>query len=301
MRIILAVLSALVPAVATHADYSWELGGNLGYADVSDDRGLGELFGADVSSDLVSLSATHYLDAVEEGSVPLALAPFFDPSSELSVAVGEEQRSGRLFTSGNSGGTTHIDDEVSDYSLRGLYLFRESKWYAGGRLAHVDGELWSNRSSVNGTNSGTASNDGRDYAVFAGKYFGTGATRLELSFTQSTEESESSSTSCTFSGFCSTFSYSSEATSDVPKLALMHVRRARAVTYALLGEISEERFRDGTLDGTPLPDFDFDAPRTYFVGAELYPVPTVGVRLGYELVDTPGYDCLLYTSPSPRD
>jgi len=279
---------AFGPTSATHADFSWELAGDLGYADRSDDRGLGESFGEDVSSNLLSVSATHYFDPVEEGSVPLALAAFFDPSSELSVALGQQQTSGELYTSGNTGGTTHIDDDVSDYSLRGLYLFAESKWFAGGRYARLDGDARSNRSNITGTSSGTTSDDRQDYALFAGKYFGTGATRLELSLAQSTEESAASSTSCSFSGFCSTFDHSSEVTLESSSLAVMHVRQFRAATYALLGKITEERFRDGTFDGIPLPDLGQDQPRTYFVGADLYPVPTVGVRLGYELVDWSG-------------
>jgi hypothetical protein len=47
----------------------------------------------------------------------------------------------------------------------------------------------------------------------------------------------------------------------------------------LLGEYSEtqERFEGQT--------FDLPAIPAYFVGAEFYPVPTIGVRLGYESID----------------
>jgi hypothetical protein len=128
------------------------------------------------------------------------------------------------------------------------------------------------------------SDDFDDYALFAGKYFGEGATRLEFSLGQSTEKLGTSSTTCTtFTGSCSTRSFSGEgSTSDTPSLAVMHVGRVRSATYALTGDVSEERARDAL--------FDFDPPRTYFVGAELYPVPAVGVRLGYESVKSPAFD-----------
>jgi hypothetical protein len=58
----------------------------------------------------------------------------------------------------------------------------------------------------------------------------------------------------------------------------MHVRQFRSATYALLGDYSEE--------GDEFPGQD--PPRTYVVGAELYPTPTLGVRLGYERFDTAG-------------
>ena len=233
------------------------------------------------------MSATHYLDPVEEGSGPLALAAFFDPRTQLSIAAGEEDTTSRSFGGPNSFNNAQGKEEISHYSLRGAYLFPKSKWYAGGRYARHDGERRFTSSSINPANvmgSGMISSDVQDYALLAGKYFGMGATRLELSFEQSTEESEISLTSCSFFGFCSTSSFSGETTWDTPKLAVMHVRKFRSATYALLGEYSEtqERFR-GQI-------FDQDATRTYFVGAELYPVATIGVRLGYEAFESPAFD-----------
>ena len=241
VRIILAVLCALAPAVA-HADYSWELAGLFDHTERSADfrrRSTSEF-----DTDLMSLSATHYFDPVAEGSGPLALAAFFEPRTHLSVVAGEEDTTDRFWAGPNSLRVTQGKEEGSDYSLRGLYLFPESKWYAGGRYARHEGERRTSSSSLTGTGSGASSSDVQDYALFAGKYFGKGVTRLELSLEQSTEESETSSTSCSFSGSCSTFTFSGETTGDTPKLAVMHVRRFRSATYALLGEYSEpqERF-----------------------------------------------------------
>lgn len=285
MRAIRRVLWALLlgSAFAAHADYAWELAGLFGHTERN--RDFRRLPTDEYESDLLSFSATHYFNPVEEGSGPPALVAFFDPRTQLSVAAGEKNTMDRSFGGPNSFFNTKGKEEVSDYSLRGVYLFPKSNWYAGGRYGRHEGERRTSSSSINAANvagNGISSSDVQDYALLAGKYFGMGATRLELSLEQSTEESESSSTSCSFFGFCSTFSFSGEETSDTLRLAVMHVGRFRSATYALIGDISEERFRDARLD--------FDPPRTYFVGAELYPVPTIGVRLGYESFKSPAFD-----------
>jgi len=272
-------------AFAAHADYSWELEGVFDHTERNAD--FRRLSTDEVDSDLLSLSATHYFNPVAEGTGPLALAAFFDPRTQVTVAAGEEHSTDQFFGGPNSFFNVQGKEKVSDYSLRGLYLFPESKWYAGGRYKRHDGERRTSSSSINPANvtgSGMSSSDFQDYALLAGKYFGMGATRLELSLEQSTEESETSSTSCSFFGSCSTFSFSGETTFDTPTLAVMHVRRFRSATYALLGEYSEtqERF-EGQI-------FDLPAISTYFVGAEVYPVPTIGVRLGYEKLDSLGLE-----------
>jgi hypothetical protein len=283
MRTTRRVLWALLLCpVAARADYSWQLEGLIDHTERSAD--FRRQSTDEVDTDLLSLSATHYFNPVEHGSGPLALAAFFDPRTQLSVAAGAEQTTDHFFGGPNSFFDVLGKERVSDYSLRGLYLFPESKWYAGGRYARHEGERRTSSSSINPANvtgSGMISSDVQDYALLAGKYFGMGATRLELSLEQSTEESETSSTSCSFFGSCSTFSFSGEATFDTPTLAVMHVRRFRSATYALLGEYSEtqEQF-EGQI-------FDLPAIPTYFVGAELYPLPTIGVRLGYESIDLP--------------
>jgi hypothetical protein len=122
------VLCALVPEIAAHADHFWELSGLFDHADRPEgDRGeqIGEF-----DSDLFSLSATHYFRPVEESSGPVALAAFLDPHTQLSFAAGEEQTTTKLISTRGPAGQT--DQEIMEYSLRGLYLFPESKWHAGG-------------------------------------------------------------------------------------------------------------------------------------------------------------------------
>jgi hypothetical protein len=283
LKIIRRVFCALLlgPAFGAHADYSWELAGVFDHTERSAD--FRRLSTSEFDTDQVSLSATHYFDPVAAGSGPPALAAFFDPRTQLSVAAGEEDTTDRFFGGPNSFVDTQGKEEVSHYSLRGLYLFPKSKWYAGGRYARQDGERRFGSSSISTTGSGARSDDLQGYALFVGKYFGMSATRLELSLEQSTAETELASTTCTtFIGGCSTFNFSGEETSDTPRLAVMHVGRVRSATYALIGDISEERLRDAM--------FDFDPARTYFVGAELYPVSTIGVRFGYESFESPAFD-----------
>jgi hypothetical protein len=277
MRVIRLILLALLlaPAFAAHADYSWELAGLFDHTNRSPD--LNRTPTDELHSHLVSVSATHYFDPVTDGSGPLALAAFFDPRTNLAVAAGEENITDKSYGGPNSFVDVVGKEDVSDYSLSGVYLFPESKWYAGGRYELHDGDRRFSSTSVRGSASGTDSSDLRDYALFAGKYFGKGTTRLELSLGQSTEEDTLSSTSCDRSGVCSApQQFSGEDTWDTLELAVMHVRRFRSATYALLGDVSEQRFRRAGVE----------SPWTYFVGAELYPVSTIGVRVGYERVET---------------
>jgi len=283
-------MALLAPAFGAHADYVWELAGAFDRTEQSADHA--RLSTSEFETDQLSLSATHYFDPVAEGSGPLALAPFFDPRTNLSVVAGDGNTTDRFWAGPNSLRVTTGEEDLSDYSLRGVYVFPESKWYAGGEYARNEGERGFSSTALTGTGFGESSDDVEGYALLAGKYFGKGATRLELTLERSTEESKTSSTSCSFSGFCSTSSQVFEQTFETTRLAVMHVRQFRSATYALLGDISEERFRDGTFNGVSFDDsgFDLDPPRTYFVGAELYPVPTIGVRLGYETVDSTGIE-----------
>ena len=292
MRVIrhtLCAVATLASASAAYADYSWELAGLFDHTE--QDRDTRTLSSSGFDTDLVTLSATRYFDPVEEGSGPLALAAFFDPRTHLSVTAGDGRTSSEFFAGPNSLFHEQAQEDVTDYSLRGLYLFAESKWYAGGRYARQEGERRRSFSSINtATGNGQSSTEEENYAVFAGKYFGTGATRLELTLEQSTTQGEGSSTSCSFGGFCFTSSFNNdESVLDTPRLGVVHVGRVRSATYALLAEYSETRVHspDPLIGGIT---FDPDPPLTYFVGAELYPVPTIGVRVGYDNYDSPGFD-----------
>ena len=275
---------ALGPAFAVYADFSWELSGALGQADRSEEdevfRTLGEF-----ESDLVALSAAYHFDPVEDGNGPYALAGFFDPATRVSVAASEDQQTNRLTTPGVF---AEAERAIADYSVAGQYLFSESRWYAGGRYGRGDfsqPELTQQPPPPPGPRP-TQSFDLERYGLLAGKYFGTGATRLELSLDRSKATSETSLTSC--APTCVTIGTNVESISDTASFEVMHVRRFRSATYALLGGISELQ-AEVTANSTfgPVIAPDPEPVDSYFVGAELYPVPAVGVRLGYVHTDLP--------------
>jgi hypothetical protein len=269
---------ALGCASAAHADFSWEL---AGLASQSERRENFESVVANFESDVVSLSGTYYLDAVADGSGPLALAAFLDPTTNVLVEVSGDEITTEI-------GAQAFEVETKRYSVGGTYVFAQSKWYAGGRYS--SGELdepppqpppaaeWSD-------------GDETEYRVVAGKYLGSGATRLELGFEQRTVETEQWADPCVI--ICSA---SAKNTYDVERLDVMHVGRFREATYALFGGISKEdaRIRASLTvlspGGPPLSEtFDAELGRfdAYAIGAELYPVPSVGVRVGYRRATGP--------------
>ena len=288
MKIIRRSVWALLlgPVFGAHADYSWELAGVFDHEEK--DRARSQPTG-EFDTDLWSLSATLYFNPVAEGSGPPALAAFFDPRTHLAVSAGDGKTSSAFSSGPNSLFTERAEEDISDYSLRGVYVFAESRWYAGGRYARQEGERGRSFSSISTrTGSGESSREDENYAVFAGKYFGTGATRLELTLEQSTTQREGSSTSCSFSGACFTTTFTDpESVLDTPRLGVMHVGRFRSATYALIGEYSETQAQDFTFEGVT---YESDPVGAYFVGAELYPIPSIGVRVGYESTDQPGLD-----------
>lgn len=267
-------LCVLGPAFAAHADFSWQISGLVGQADRSQQ-------GAEFESDLVALSGTYHFDVVEDGSGPHALAAFFDPSTQLSVAASEDRQTSRVFGPGVS---AEVQREVSDYSLSGVYLFPESLWYAGGRYSRPDIDALMVPPPPPGLATTT---DTEVYALVAGKYFGMGGTRLQLSLEQSKTQNESFFRLC--APTCVTVGASAESITDTARLDVMHVRRFRSATYALLGGISETqgRIRLSVTGPIPVAGVEPEPFNTYFVGAELYPVPTIGVRLGYTRSDGP--------------
>jgi hypothetical protein len=130
--------------------------------------------------------------------------------------------------------------------------------------------------------------------VVAGKYLGAGATRLQFSLDRSTNDTEQAFTICIagcFNGIASV-----DLTTDEIRFDVMHVRSFRAASYALSGGVSDAS-SDGAgtvvfLPNPVLPPFpnqtltlNLDGVSTYFVAAELFPIPQLGVRLGYTRLD----------------
>ena len=275
MKIMSRALCALAfgPASAAYADFSWEFAGLASQAERTERSDLDIVYETDVAS----LSGTYYVDAVAEDNGPLALAAFLDPTTNVSVAVSNDAIT-------TVTGVETFEYETTSYSFGGSYVFPRSKWYAGGSYSSGEAEEgpppsppaveWSDVDDIK-------------YRLAAGKYFGSGATRLEVSFERRTLQIAQMVEPCVL--VCSA---SVENTFDAGKLDVVHVRRFRSATYMLFGGVSRTDSRiSGTLTelffpgvGPPFTQtFDtevyaFDA---YAIGAEIYPVASVGVRLGY--------------------
>jgi hypothetical protein len=264
---------ALGPAAA-YADFSWEIASFAGQAERT------EAYDADVvnvQTDVASLSGTYYLDPVSDGSGPLALAAFLDPTTTVFVAVSNDEITTET-------GVQTFELETRSYTLGGIYVLPLSKWYAGGSYSSGEPD-----ESPPPPPPAVVSADVDDtkYRLVAGKYFGNGATRLELSFERRRLETEQMADPCML--LCSA---SVENTFDTDKIDVMHVRRFRSATYVLFGGISRTESRiSGTLTelitpgvGPPFTqtfDTEVNAFDAYAIGAEIYPVASVGVRLGY--------------------
>mgnify|MGYP003580807371 CR=1 FL=1 len=274
---------ALGSASAAYADFSWELAGFVGQSERGDRS----------ESDTAVLSAAYYLDDVADGDGPPALAAFLDPTTNLFAAVSEDE------ATIDFGNGPVPETESSEYTIGGTYVFSRSKWYAGGRYS--SGEFDEPQVPLSPPVPVASDSDNTRYALVAGKYLGT--TRLELSVERSKLETEQSFTFCPiFPITCFLTSVSSETRLDTERLDVKHVGRIRSATYAVFGGISSgDAHLDTHLTITPLPpgpiagglpDLDLYSVDTYAIGAELYPIPSVGVRLGYTRADrstfTPG-------------
>ena len=278
MRIVSRALCALAlgSASAAEADFSWELAGFVGQSERGDRS----------ESDTAALSAAYYLDDVTDGNGPPALAAFLDPTTNLFAAVSEDE------ATIDSGNGPIPETESSEYTIGGTYVFSRSKWYAGGRYS--SGEFDEPQLPPSPPVPVVSDSDNTRYALVAGKYFGT--TRLELSLERSTLETEQSFTFCPVPITCFAISASSETKLDTERLDVKHVGRIRSATYAVFGGISSGDAHlnthltitpppPGPIAGGP-PDLDLYSVDTYAIGAELYPIPSVGVRLGYTRADT---------------
>lgn len=299
----LVLAAATTLAWRAHAEFSWELAGGGGVA-ARDEPGL------EFDSEVVALSATYYFDPVNAGNGPQALASFLDPSTHISITGREDLQIAETIVSSvpislpTFGGGIAADPvserNLTDYAIEGQYLLPASKWYAGGRFAR--GEIdWSRSWSIPSQFTEVS-----EHGLIAGKYFGKGATRLELSLARSSSERQQTLEYCAVSLGCFRGSTRYEAAADELRIDAFHVRQFRSVTYTLfggIGELDRELRIDTTIDtatptripglrdiinGTLVPFpvemtavAEVDPVQTYSLGTELFPIPTFGVRLQF--------------------
>jgi hypothetical protein len=267
-----------------------------------------ELFGASTRTELDVLSdtdralvgATRYFSPVEDGTGPLPLAAFLDPATRIAVAASREMQQSHAIGPGSE----DVPDLVTrrdEFSVAGRYVFPRSKWYAGGSYARPDLEPPQELLD-------TAA-DSDSYGVLLGKYLGA-ATTLELRAERTEDRSEGPALFCIVGQLCGVGGRTTtETRTDDVSLAAMHVRTFRRLTYALSGRVAQAS-GDVVLHQSEFTiPFPFQPPspvfgvvpritiparttelslprrRSYTAGAELFPTPKLGLRLGYTRFD----------------
>ena len=248
-RVAAAAVAALCAACGAHAEeFSWQLSGGASEAEAN---------GFDSRS--WSVDATFYVNAIDDGDGPYALASFLNPTTRVSATASSRDLPG---------------DDPTAYTLTGAYVLPGQQWYVGASYAKSEDD----------DVVGVSVSGPKGYGVRAGRYLGANTT-VELSLGRSEQKS---SLGCVGPPFC--VAGEIELTSDTVGIEVFHVRRFRSLTYALEGSVSES---DADVEiSSPLLPFltagtasDPDVRRTYSVAAELFPTRTLGVRVGYSRPD----------------
>jgi hypothetical protein len=245
-----AVATACAALGAPAEEFSWQLSGITGRAEVGD-----------FSRDSWAVDATYYFKPVDDSSGPYALASFLHPTTRVSAAASKVDA-----------------DLVSDpaaYTLSGAFVLPGEKWYVTADYS---------KSKVDDTPLATYS-DPKGYGVSAGRYLGANTT-LELGWGGSEQKS---SLGCPPGLFCTTFvPFEVETTTDSVGLEVFHVRRFRSLVYSLEGRVSQSDADVEFRSPFPLPANQTgigDKLRVYSVATELFPTNRLGVRVGYSRPD----------------
>jgi putative general porin len=260
MRLLSASVAAVAAALPAQAEeYSWQLSGVARHAETP---GVG-MSGLDTDS--WAVDGTYYLNPIDDGDGPFALASFLNPTTHLSAEASKTDLPFDYFRGDPTG-----------YTLSGAYLLPGQKWYVGANYAKADSD-----------HAGFFT-DSKGYGVEAGVYVGANTT-LELGLGRS-EESWVMASSCSGSTGSPTVCFGpwieTDTTADSVGFEVFHLRRFGSLTYSLQGSVleSETEFRSsstlGSADGLSL--------RTYSVAGELFPTKALGVRLGYTQVEGEG-------------
>jgi hypothetical protein len=261
-----------VPAAAGAGEFSWDLSGGASQS------ALGDASDTDGSA----LAATYYFNAVDDSQGPYALATFFNPASQMSLAIARTKATTHFTGFVPPGSATDLTTTTDDYTLGGRYWLSKSKWYAGGdyttRNIDLPGELGLITRA-----------DSKTYRVFAGKYLGPKAS-LELGLSRSVGKTGQVVDPCAAPAAC-VIDIESKTTIDDVDLRFVHVRHFRSLTYSLFGGVTETSGHN-VIEINP-PSVSpvagrISAPEywTYSFGAEAFPTTKLGVRVGYARADS---------------
>ncbi len=287
------LIGLLAVCTAARAEYAWEVSGARTEAELD--------VLVDAQRSLVG--ATRYFAPIDDGSGPLALAAFFDPATQISVAASRQESESHPVGLGSVSVPGFVTEQ-DEYSISGRYLLPQSRWYVGGTYAIQDLDVPRELEET--------VTDSDAYGVLAGKYFGT-ATTLELRLDRAEQTSEGPAVYCVVNLFCGVGGEATtERETDDVRVDAMHVRRFRGLAYALSGSVAQTSGHIvlhlpefifplpseplGLFFGIPtrttnatIParttDFRLPRRRSYSAGAEVFPTARLGVRLRYNRFD----------------
>lgn len=250
-RLIGAAFGAACAAFAVQAEeFSWQLSGGTSRAE-----------SGDFSRDSWAVDGTYYVKPLDDGSGPLALASFLNPTTRVSAAASKVE--------------ADVVNDPAAYTLSGAFVLPGEKWYVGANYS---------KSILDDTPFATYS-DSKGYGLSAGRYLGPNTT-LQLGLGRS----EQGGTFCTaFSSSTGCFGppIETETTTDSVDLEVFHVRRFRSLTYSLQGRVSDTDADFEIRSAAPeLVSDGASSRRVYSVATELFPTQRIGVRVGYSQPDS---------------
>jgi putative general porin len=259
-RLIGAAVAGMCAAFAAQAEeFSWQLSGGTSRAEAGP-----------FSRDSWAVDGTYYVNPIDDGDGPYALASFLHPTTRASAATSQSH--------------TEYRDDPTAFTLNGAYVLPGNKWYVGANYAKTDLNEWDRL---------VTRSDEKGYGVLAGRYLGA-STTVELRLGRS-EHSFESFECAAGAQYCSSsladIPYALDTTTDAVGLDVFHVRRFRSLTYSLQGSISQSEADFDLSSPVPTlwPTGAMRAPtlRVYSVAGELFPTNRLGVRVGYSTVDDP--------------
>lgn len=288
----LAAALTLLCDAAIAEEFSWQFTGRFHRDEFANSN----------ETDTSSLEATYYFQPVDDTLGPLALAPFLNRSSRVSVSV---QRNSSIGLAGGYGpgvvsGLTQVSDDREIYSVRGRHIWRDSGWFIGGGVQYhdlSDGAL--------GTSFIDRQEDG--YQIIGGKYFGA-STAIQFLADSATSSVESVLNFCRSPFVCDPFQVITniDFETDILNLSVRHVGNLRQMQYAVSGGVMEADLNATTtrltnpevapfpfIVANPVPvnpgatvavfanPFVFDTQRVYSLAGDLYPTDRIGVGIGY--------------------
>ena len=178
-------------------EFSWQLSGVTSRTEIGD-----------FHTDSWAVDGTYYVNPLDDGAGPYALASFLNPTTRVSAAASRID--------------SDFFDHPSAYTLDGAYVLPGERWYVGANYA---------KSDPGNQGPDVTRNDTKGYGVLAGRYLGADTT-LELGLGRS-EHNWRGDLPAGRTLLCRLGHHSVRHRDDygLVSLDVFHVRRFRSLTY----------------------------------------------------------------------